>query len=265
MQRQQAINWQGQLLRHYRLLRALGPSSGSECWVAEDTHFNRQVVVRLLRPVQASEQSFAAHARLLAGLEHPNILPIYDSGEHPTADDEVVSYLVMPYVSSGSLQERLQQTSDPLQTRDILLYLRQAAQALDYAHSRQVIHGNLKPTNMLLQQGMVLLADFGLTQLQTDVAYEHRTYTVGIGSAEYMAPEQGQGPAQTASDRYSLAVIAYQLFTQRVPFSGDTPYAILLKHMHEQPTPPQQLAQLSAELSDALLQGLVKQCAITSN
>jgi serine/threonine protein kinase len=263
MQTNQPINWQGQILGHYRLLRALRNSNAGESWFAEDTRFNRQVVVRLLPPVLASAQeylqTFAIHARLLANLEHANILPIYDSGDHILASREVVTYLVMPYISGGSLQERMQERSKPLQMPDILLYLRQAAQALDYAHSRQIIHGNLKPTNMLLQQGQVLLADFGLTRLLTDTAYQNRTYTVGIGSAEYMAPEQGQGPAQSASDRYSLAVIAYQLFTGRVPFSGGTPYDIILMHMREQPAPPQQIAQFPAAVNDVLLQGLVKQ------
>jgi serine/threonine protein kinase len=263
MQTNQSINWQGQVLGHYRFLRPLGHSNAGESWFAEDTRFNRQVVVRLLPPVPASEQvylqTFVIHARMLANLEHPNILPIYDSGDHMLDSKEVVTYLVMPHIGGGSLQERLQERSEPLQTPDILLYLRQAAQALDYAHSRQMIHGNLKPTNMLLQQGQVLLADFGLTRLLTDTVYQNRTYTVGIGSAEYMAPEQGQGRPQFASDRYSLAVVAYQLFTGQVPFSGGTPYDILLMHMREQPTPPQQMAQLPAAVNDVLLQGLAKQ------
>lgn len=263
MQTHQSINWQNQILGPYRLLRSLGCSNAGECWLAEDTRFHRQVVVKLLPPVQASAQvylqAFAVHARLLANLEHPNILPIYDSGDHTLISKEVVTYLVMPYIGGGSLQERVQGRSEPLQVSDILLYLRQAAQALDYAHSCRMIHGNLKPTNMLLQPGQVLLADFGLTRLLTDAAYQNRTYTVGIGTAEYMAPEQGQGPAQSASDCYSLAVIAYQLFTGRVPFAGRTPYDIILMHMHEPPVPPQQIAQLPVAVNDVLLQGLSKQ------
>ena len=257
--------WQNKILGRYRMLRLLGRGGMGEVWLAEDTQLLRQVAVKLLPTVYASErnylQDFAREARSAAALEHPHILPVHDFGEQQLAEDEVIAFLVTPYMSGGSLRDRMQDANGPLSPAEAIGYLRQAAQAIDYAHSQQVLHRDIKPANMLLQQSWLFLADFGLAKLLTSTTQRNRTHA-GDGTPEYMAPEQAQGKAEAASDRYSFAVTAYQLLTGRVPFHGDTPYNALIMQMTAPPPSPRQFnPALSEAVEQALLQGLAKQPA----
>jgi WD40 repeat protein len=256
-------NWQGKMLQQYRILGLLGRGGMGEVWLAEDTLLHRQVAMKLLLPVLASDrhylQDFAYEARAAAALEHPHILALHDFGEHFISADEMVVYLVMPYVSGGSLRDRMRRMEGPFPVNEGMHYLRQAAQAIDYAHSQQVLHRDIKPANMLLQQDWLLLADFGLAKLLASATYRSRTHA-GAGTPEYMAPEQVHGKAEMASDRYSFAMIAYQMFTGRLPFRGDTPFDMLLKQMQELPPPPRQFNPLlPLQVERTLLQGLAKQ------
>ena len=256
-------NWQGKMLEQYHILGLLGRGGMGEVWLAEDTLLRRQVAMKLLLPVLASDrhylQDFAYEARAAAALEHPHILALHDFGEHPISAGEVVIYLVMPYVFGGSLRDRLRRMEGPFPVNEGIHYLRQAAQAIDYAHSQKVLHRDIKPANMLLQQDWLWLADFGLAKLLTSETYHSRTHA-GAGTPEYMAPEQVQGKADMASDRYSFAVTAYQIFTGHLPFRGETPIDTLLKQMHESPPPPRQFNPLlPQQVEGTLLQGLAKQ------
>ncbi|HEU5230574.1 MAG TPA: serine/threonine-protein kinase, partial [Ktedonobacteraceae bacterium] len=244
MQMNQSKDWQGQMLGRYQMIRMLGRGGMGEVWLAEDTQLRRQVAVKLLPLVLASDkdylQAFEAEARTAASLDYPHILPVHDFGDVPLANGEIVTYLIMPYIDGGTLRDLMRSSGQLVPLEKSMRYLRQAAQAIDFAHSQRVLHRDIKPANMLLQQDWLFLTDFGIAKLLTTATNRSQTHS-GAGTPEYMAPEQIQGKAEAASDLYSLAMTAYQLFTGTVPFKGETPYEVLIKHMQETPTSPRQL------------------------
>jgi serine/threonine protein kinase len=281
MDARQARSWQNLMLGRYRLLRLLGRGGMGEVWLAEDAQLRRHVAVKVLPAVFASDrtylQDFEREAQSAAALEHPHILPIHDFGEQRMIGDEVVTYLIMPYIEGGSLLDRLRLVKGPFLSIEMLGYLRQAAEAIDYAHSQNVLHRDIKPANMLLQPastphsnedlaasamngvGWLFLTDFGIAKLLTSTTQRGRTHA-GSGTPAYMAPEQALGQAEPASDRYSFAMTAYQLCTGQVAFKGDTPYDTLIQHMTKEPPPPRQLnPALPQSVEEAILQGLAKQ------
>lgn len=237
-----------------------------EVWLAEDPLLHRQVAIKTLPAHNQDDHEysrrFEREAQAAAALTHPHILPVHSYGEQPRSDGQVVTYIVMPYISGGSFAERITTYTSRkmmMPPQEAITYLSQAAEAIDYAHSRGVIHRDVKPGNMLLQSdNWLLLADFGIARM---VAQEEQlTKTgVGFGTPEYMAPEQAQGRAEAASDLYSLAVLAYLLFTGRLPFSADSGYAITIQHMTMDPPSPRQFnPALSPAVAQTLLQGLEK-------
>jgi serine/threonine protein kinase len=257
----QVVDWQGKMLGRYRLVNLLGRGGMGEVWQAEDTELARQVAIKLLPPVLRHEEdylrSFAEEARTVASLEHPHILAVHDFGEFQVGD-EIITYLVMPLVST-TLRARIKQDRAILPISTCLGYLRQAAQAIDYAHSKRILHRDIKPANILLQDDWLFLTDFGLARLLSTTTYRSRTHA-GAGTPGYMAPEQIRGKAEAASDLYSLAIVAYQLLTGHLPFSGDGPYEIFLKHLQYEPPSPRQFNPLLPEVMEhALLKSLARQ------
>ena len=259
---QQSMDWQGRMLGRYRLLQLIGRGAMGEVWQAEDSQLRRQVAIKVLPRVLAGDahylDAFAYEARTAAALEHPHILPIHDFGKAQTAQDEVTTYLIMPLINGGSLSQRIRSAHGLLPVAECLHYLKQAAEAIDYAHNRQVLHRDIKPANMLLQQQWLFIADFGIAKLLSTATYRSQTHA-GAGTPEYMAPEQAQGYAVAASDRYSLAMLAYQLFTGVLPFRGDTPYATMMMQITS-PLPPARHfnATIPQAVTDILAQGLAK-------
>jgi serine/threonine protein kinase/WD40 repeat protein len=252
---------QGTMIGRYHLIQQLGRGGMGEVWLATDTQLQRHVAIKLLPSVMAHNREylddFMHEARAAAALEHPHILAVHDFGEYEE-DGEVVPYLVMPYVTGGTLRERLHGLNGQIPVYESLRYLRQAARAIDYAHSKQVLHRDIKPANMLLQQGWLMLADFGIAKIQDNATMRGKTHA-GSGTPEYMAPEQIEGRAEPASDRYSLAISAYQLFTNQLPFRGDTPYDTIVKQVHEMPPSPRLFnATIPLAIEQVLLRGLAK-------
>jgi serine/threonine protein kinase len=241
-----------------------------EVWLGEDPRLHRQVAVKTL-PLRSQLdqeflQRFEREARAAAALNHPHILPVHDYGEQAMSDGQTNTYIVMTYVSGGTLAGRLMtlSTHNRLMPHDeAMSYLSQAAQAIDYAHGQNVLHRDIKPSNMLLRNdGWLLLTDFGIARILSDQSNLTQT-GVGIGTPEYMAPEQAKGRAEAASDNYSLAVIAYQIFTGNLPFQAETPYALTVQHIMTQPPPPREVNQnLSLAVEQALLHGLAKEPAL---
>jgi eukaryotic-like serine/threonine-protein kinase len=256
-------------LGRYKILQRLGHGGMGDVWLGEDPRLHRQVAIKTL-PVRKQRdhefvERFEREARAAAALNHPHILPIHDYGRQVLQDESLITYIVMPYIRGGSLAERIvfytqQRRLMPMQ--EALVFLTQAAEAIDYAHEHLIIHRDIKPENMLLRDdGWLLLADFGIARILTDA--EHLTATgLGFGTASYMAPEQAKGQAVSGSDNYSLAVVAYQLFTGRLPFQAETSYATTIQHLTMPPPPPRQLnPHLSPAFAQVLLQGLAKEPA----
>lgn len=253
-----------QVLGRYRLLRRIGRGGMGDVWLAEDPRLHRQVAIKTLPSHNQQDREyllrFEREAQAAAALNHPHILPVHDYGEQLQENGQVITYIVMPYISGGSLAERMMlYNTQTMPVEEVLFYLRQAAEAIDYAHSQKVIHRDIKPGNMLLRHdNWLLLADFGIARMLSEAEQLTRT-GVGFGTPEYMAPEQAQGKARAASDNYSLAVIAYQLLTGRLPFKAETSYATTMQHLMLPPPSPRQFnPALSHGCEQVLLRGLAK-------
>ncbi|GHO46490.1 WD40 repeat domain-containing serine/threonine protein kinase [Ktedonospora formicarum] len=257
----QQSQWQDQMLGRYHLKRLLGLGGMGEVWLADDTDLQREIAVKLLPPVLNSQrdylQAFNREARLVASLEHPHILSIHDFGEFEFGDD-IVTYLIMPFISGGSLLDLMNKQQRMMPVEKALHYIRQVAEAIDFAHSKRVLHRDVKPANILLQDDWVFLCDFGIATLLSTQTFRSQAKMSG-GTPLYMSPEQCQGSASGASDLYSLAVVTYELLTGITPFEGGGPLEVMLKHIQEEPPSPREFNQrLSQELADALLQALAK-------
>jgi TonB family protein len=204
---------------------------------AHDPQLDRLIALKVLPPEflhdGTFEKRFEREARMVAKLEHPNIVPIYASGI-----DEAVPWMSMRLLAGGNLGTFLEHHR--LTPREAVRMLRSVADALDYAHARGVVHRDIKPTNLLLDGShSVCIGDFGLAQMLEGDLRVTRTGML-IGTPHYMAPEQALGePLDHRSDIYSLGIVAYEMLVGARPFNADSPVAVLLKHVNEPlPVPP---------------------------
>jgi serine/threonine protein kinase/WD40 repeat protein len=263
MQTYQAINWQGRQLKQYHVLRLLKRDRLGTLWLAEESQERHPIALRLLPSIAADVydymQAFSQIALASSSLEHPHILPVLDSGVQEGNQNEAIPYLVYPYLEQATtLHAHLQRSGGKLPALEALRHLSQAAQALDYAHSQQVVHGGIQPTCLLLDGTRLLLTDFCLASLLNSDITLSRTYSIDL---PYLAPEQVQGRTEPASDFYSLATIAYQIFAGRLPFEGrNSPYELLLQQLTQVPPAPGRFNPvLSQHMEEVLLKALSRQ------
>jgi serine/threonine protein kinase len=215
---------EGTILGRYHLTRLLGRGGMAEVYLASDEQLHREVAVKVVH--------LSREAELLGPLTHEHILPVFDSGVQGPWH-----YLVMPYLSEGTLGQRLQ-TRGPLSPEEAGLLLEQIASAVQYAHERGILHRDLKPSNILLRdETFIYVADFGIAKALSEERALTQTGMV-VGTPEYMAPELLEQPASPSSDIYALGVLLYEMLTGQLPFTGPTALAILQKQVSAPPIPP---------------------------
>ncbi len=232
-----------QMLGQYELRELLGQGGMGSVYRAFQASLKREVAIKVLPAHLVASpgytERFTREAETAASLEHAHIVPVYDYGTSKEA-----TYIVMRLLNGGTLSERAQQHKlaghETISLTEIADILKQIASALDYAHSRGVIHRDIKPGNIMFDnQGSAYLTDFGIARL-IEASTKLTSTGATLGTPLYMSPEQWRGDAITpASDQYAVAVMIYQLVTGHTPFEADTPYALMNKHIHEPPTPPQ--------------------------
>jgi eukaryotic-like serine/threonine-protein kinase len=216
------------LAGRYTLDRELGQGGMAIVYLAHDLRHDRQVALKVLRPEVSAEigaERFLREIKMAAGLTHPHILPMFDSGE---ADG--LLFYVMPTMEGRSLRERLD-TERQLALPDALRLTREVASALDYAHRHNVVHRDIKPENILLHEGAAMVADFGIGKALSQGNRSITQTGLAVGTPAYMSPEQSAGEPDTdgRSDLYSLGCVLYEMLTGEPPFTGVTPQAIIAK------------------------------------
>lgn len=231
----------------YRVVEPLGEGGMAAVYKAYQPAVERYVAIKVLprRYAEAPEfdARFEREAKLLASLQHPHILPVFDFGQ-----SEGHTFIVMPFVDGGTLADRLK--GQPLALSDIREAVVHTGQALDFAHERGLIHRDVKPSNVLIDEGgNYLLADFGLARM-IEPSIKLTNPGAVLGTPAYMSPEQGAGQKiDRRSDIYSLGVILYEMATGRVPYQAETPMAVIFKHLHDPLPRPR---KLNPDLSEAI-------------
>jgi hypothetical protein len=247
----------GDSLGPYQIISQVGRGGMATIYKAFHAATNRYVAVKVL-PEQLSEdpqfiERFRQEAQTIANLQHPRILPVFDYGENQQR-----MYMVMRYLDTGTLQDRMRGRALSLQEID--KFLEQLCDALGYAHANHVVHRDIKPSNMLVDaQGNIFLTDFGIAKLLERSNKFTATGTM-TGTPDYMSPEQAQGhTVDQRTDIYSLGIILYEMLTGRVPFEAETPLAVILKHISAPLPPPSTLKPgLSPDLEKVVLKALAK-------
>ena len=243
----------------YRLERKLGSGGMADVWLAEDQELGRKVAIKMLHERYANDTQFverfrreATHA---AGLSHPNVVSIFDRGETDGS-----YYIVMEYVEGRTLKELLV-TRGPCPVPVAISYVRQVLAALRYAHRNGIVHRDIKPHNVLVDhEGRVKVADFGIARAGSSQMTEAGSI---IGTAQYLSPEQARGaPVDESSDLYSTGIVLYELLTGDLPFNGETPVEIAMKHLSQVPSAPSSIrSEIPRDLDLVVLRALAKEPA----
>jgi serine/threonine-protein kinase len=234
------------LADRYRLERELGHGGMATVYLAQDLKHDRQVAIKVLRPELAAvigADRFLSEIKTTAHLQHPHILPLFDSGIVTTDPDPATRrtaeflFYVMPFIEGESLRDRLNREKQ-LPIQDAVRIATEVAGALDYAHRRGVIHRDIKPENILLHDGRALVADFGIALAASKAGGSRMTETgMSLGTPLYMSPEQAMGEREITarSDVYALGCVLYEMLVGEPPFTGPTAQAIVAKVVTEEP------------------------------
>ncbi len=256
------------LADRYTLVRELGAGGMATVYLARDLKHDRDVAIKVLRPELAAvigAERFLSEIKTTANLQHPHILPLFDSG---TAGDEEgrgmprpYLFYVMPFIDGETLRDRLDREKQ-LPIAEAVRIASEVASALDYAHRRGVIHRDIKPENILLHEGQALVADFGIALAASKAGGARMTETgMSLGTPHYMSPEQAMGEREITarSDVYALGCVTYEMLIGDPPFTGSTAQAIVAKVLTEKPSSLARVrATVSESIEDAIFTALEK-------
>ena len=242
----------GKLLdNRYEIMEQIGMGGMARVFRALDHRLNRQVAVKILREDLAEDaelrRRFHEESQAVAMLSHPNIVAVYD-----VSRSSDLEYIVMELIDGITLKQYMQKKGNKLNWREALHFITQIVKALGHAHSRGIIHRDIKPHNiMVLRDGSVKVADFGIARVASG---GHSTLTQeALGSVHYISPEQARGSHIDArSDLYSAGVVLYEMLTGRLPFEGDTPVSVAIQHINSIPLSPRELEPAIPEALEAI-------------
>ena len=256
-----------QLGDRYDVGQVIGRGGMAEVYEGTDRRLNRRVAIKVLRPDLARDpmfqERFRREAQSAAGLNHPNIVAIYDTGEDLIGDGESqvsVPYIVMEFVDGVTLRQMLNNGPRILPERALEVIAGVLA-ALDYAHRHGIVHRDIKPANIMINtHGDAKVMDFGIARAMSDAATSVTATSAVMGTAQYLSPEQARGELVDArSDIYSSGVVLYELLTGTPPFNGESPVAIAYQHVNEPPKAPSTLdASIPSTLDAITLSALAK-------
>src|SRR5215211_4421040 len=243
----------------YRVIRRLGSGGMANVYLAEDEELGRRVAIKMLDDKHANDEQFVERfrreAKNAASLSHPNIVSIYDRGEA-----EGTYYIAMEFLDGRSLKELIVGRG-PAPIKVAIDYAREILAALAAAHKQGIVHRDIKPHNVLIgAEGRLKVTDFGIARSGASQMTEVGSI---IGTAQYLSPEQARGaPVDQTSDLYSVGVVLYEMLTGQVPFTGETPLEIAMKHLSEVPRPPSELRpEVPHDLDSIVLRALAKEPA----
>jgi beta-lactam-binding protein with PASTA domain/predicted Ser/Thr protein kinase len=241
--------------KRYRVLRRIGSGGMAEVWLAEDNHLQRQVALKVLHSRYLQDRDFIARfqreAEAAAGLQHPNIVAVFDRGQ-----DDGVNYIAMRYVEGPTLKELIERGLTP---EAAVALVRQVLEGARFAHRNGIVHRDLKPQNVIVdEEGKAVVTDFGIAR--AGVSEITQTGSV-MGTPQYLSPEQAQGFEVTGvSDLYSIGVILYEALSGRVPFEGESAVAVAMKQVSETPQRPSSInPQVSPALDAVVMRALEKE------
>ncbi len=240
----------------YKIVRKLGAGGMANVYLAEDQELGRHVAIKILNEKHANDdqfiERFRREAKSAAGLSHPSIVSIYDRG-----DSEGTYYIAMEFLDGRTLKELIV-SRGPTPVKIAIDYSLQILAAIGFAHRGEIIHRDIKPHNVVVDaEGRLKVTDFGIARSGASQMTEAGSI---IGTAQYLSPEQARGaPVDPRSDLYSVGIVLYEMLTGQVPFTGDTPLEIAMKHLSAIPTPPSELRpDIPHDLDLVVLRALAK-------